>query len=43
VLGPSGLMTQIGSIEYSRGLRFRETFNQWLTTIGVMWLRVRLG
>ena len=32
-----GLISQIGSVEYSRERRFAAKIEQWLNTIRVMW------
>jgi hypothetical protein len=37
LLGPFGLASQIGSIEYARARRFREKLDQWLKIIRVLW------
>ena len=37
LLGPFGLASQIGSIEYARPRRFREKLDQWLDSIRVLW------
>lgn len=37
IFGPYGLVTQIGSVEYSRERRFIAKLEQWLSTIRVMW------
>ncbi len=37
IFGPYGLVTQIGSVEYSRERRFVAKLEQWLNTIRVMW------
>ena len=37
LLGPVGLASQIGSVEYSRPRRFREKLDEWLDTIRVLW------
>jgi hypothetical protein len=37
IFGPFGLISQIGSVEYSRERRFAAKLDQWLTTIRVMW------
>jgi hypothetical protein len=37
LFGPSGLMGQIGSIEYARPRRFREKLDEWLEFIRVLW------
>jgi hypothetical protein len=37
LLGPFGLATQIGSIEYARPRRFREKLEEWLESIRVLW------
>jgi hypothetical protein len=37
IFGPYGLVTQIGSVEYSRERRFVAKLEQWLKTIRVMW------
>jgi hypothetical protein len=37
IFGPYGLVTQIGSVEYSRERRFIAKLEQWLKTIRVMW------
>ena len=37
LLGPVGLASQIGSVEYSRPRRFREKLDEWLETIRVLW------
>jgi Plasmid encoded RepA protein len=37
LLGPYGLPSQIGSIEYARPRRFREKLAEWLKTIRVLW------
>jgi hypothetical protein len=37
IFGPSGLISQIGSVEYSRERRFAAKLEQWLNTIRVMW------
>jgi Plasmid encoded RepA protein len=37
LLGPAGLASQIGSVEYSRPRRFREKLDEWLDTIRVLW------
>ena len=37
LLGPFGLTSQIGSIEYARPRRFREKLDQWLNSIRVLW------
>ncbi len=37
LLGPFGLASQIGSIEYARPRRFREKLDQWLKTIRALW------
>jgi len=37
IFGPYGLVRQIGSVEYSRGRRFIQKLEQWLSTIRVMW------
>jgi Plasmid encoded RepA protein len=37
LLGPYGLASQIGSIEYARPRRFREKLDEWLKTIRVLW------
>jgi Plasmid encoded RepA protein len=37
LLGPFGLASQIGSIEYARPRRFREKLDEWLDSIRVLW------
>jgi hypothetical protein len=37
IFGPFGLVSQIGSVEYSRERRFAAKLDQWLNTIRVMW------
>ena len=37
IFGPFGVVSQIGSVEYSRPRRFRAMLEQWLGTIRVMW------
>jgi Plasmid encoded RepA protein len=37
LLGPQGLASQIGSVEYARPRRFREKLEQWLEFIRVLW------
>ena len=37
LLGPFGLASQIGSIEYARPRRFREKLDQWLDSIRILW------
>lgn len=37
LLGPFGLASQIGSMEYARPRRFREKLDQWLDSIRVLW------
>ena len=37
LVGPFGLATQIGSIEYARPRRFREKLEEWLNSIHVLW------
>ena len=37
LLGPFGLATQIGSIEYARPRRFREKLDDWLDSIRLLW------
>jgi hypothetical protein len=37
LLGPFGLASQIGSIEYARPRRFREKLENWLGSIRVLW------
>jgi hypothetical protein len=37
LLGPCGLASQIGSIQYARPRRFREKLDQWLDSIRVLW------
>jgi hypothetical protein len=37
IFGPFGVVSQIGSVEYSRPRRFRAMLEQWLATIRVMW------
>ena len=37
LLGPFGLATQIGSVEYARPRRFREKLDEWLDSIRVLW------
>jgi hypothetical protein len=37
LLGPQGLASQIGSIEYARPRRFREKVEQWLDSIRILW------
>ena len=37
IFGPFGLVSQIGSVEYSRERRFSEKLDQWLNIIRVMW------
>ena len=37
LLGPFGLVSQIGSIEYARPRRFREKLDQWLDSIRILW------
>jgi Plasmid encoded RepA protein len=37
LLGPQGLASQIGSIEYARPRRFREKLEQWLDSIRILW------
>jgi hypothetical protein len=37
IFGPTGLVTQIGSVEYSRERRFIAKLQQWLKTIRTMW------
>ena len=37
IFGPSGLVRQIGSVEYSRERRFMSKLEQWLSVIHVMW------
>jgi hypothetical protein len=37
LFGPYGLVSQIGSVEYSRERRFVQKLEQWLATIHVMW------
>ena len=37
LLGPQGLASQIGSIEYARPRRFREKLEQWLDFIRALW------
>jgi hypothetical protein len=37
IFGPSGLVTQLGSVEYTRERRFVAKLEQWLGTIRVMW------
>ncbi|MBV8506259.1 MAG: replication initiator protein A [Alphaproteobacteria bacterium] len=37
LFGPSGLIGQIGSIEYARPRRFREKLDEWLESIRVLW------
>ncbi len=37
LLGPFGLATQIGSVEYARPRRFREKLEEWLESIRVLW------
>jgi hypothetical protein len=37
IFGAYGLISQIGSVEYSRERRFAAKLEQWLTTIRVMW------
>lgn len=37
MFGPYGLVTQIGSVEYSRERRFAQKLEQWLDVIRVMW------
>lgn len=37
IFGPYGLISQIGSVEYTRERRFAAKLEQWLTTIRVMW------
>ncbi len=37
LVGPFGLATQIGSIEYARPHRFREKLEEWLNSIQVLW------
>jgi hypothetical protein len=37
LLGPFGLASQIGSIEYARPRRFREKLEEWLDSIRVLW------
>ena len=37
LLGPQGLASQIGSVEYARPRRFCEKLEQWLEFIRVLW------
>ncbi len=37
IFGPYGLISQIGSVEYTRERRFAAKLEQWLNTIRVMW------
>jgi hypothetical protein len=37
IFGPFGLVSQIGSVEYSRERRFSAKLEQWLRTIRIMW------
>jgi Plasmid encoded RepA protein len=37
IFGPSGLVSQIGSVEYSRPRRFRAKLDTWLDAIRVLW------
>jgi hypothetical protein len=37
IFGPFGVVSQIGSVEYSRERRFSAKLEQWLKTIRVMW------
>jgi hypothetical protein len=37
IFGPTGLVTQVGSVEYSRERRFVAKLQQWLNTIRAMW------
>jgi hypothetical protein len=37
LLGPFGLASKIGSIEYARPRRFREKLDQWLDSIRILW------
>ena len=37
IFGPFGLVSQIGSVEYSRERRFSQKLDQWLKIIRVMW------
>ena len=37
LFGPSGLASQIGSIEYARPRRFREKLDGWLESVRVLW------
>jgi hypothetical protein len=37
LLGPFGLASQIGSIEYARPRRFREKLEEWMDSIRVLW------
>jgi hypothetical protein len=37
IFGPSGLVSQIGSVEYSRPRRFRTKLDTWLDAIRVIW------
>ena len=37
IFGPFGLVTQLGTGDYSRPRRLRQRLEQWLATIRVMW------
>jgi hypothetical protein len=37
IFGPVGLVSQLGSVEYSRPRRFRAMIEQWLRVIRAMW------
>ena len=37
IFGPVGLVSQLGSVEYSRPRRFRAMIEQWLGVIRAMW------
>lgn len=37
LFGPGGLTAQLGSVEYSRGRRFRAKLDQWLQSIRTIW------